>query len=133
MPLAAPEIADRLVMMTATTKTFNIAGAHTGNVIIARPGLRARFRKTLMAGLGISPNSFGLEMAGAYSPEGAAWVDALCAYLDGNRRLFEAGVAPFPGAGHAAAGDLSGMGRFRRHRHGRGRDARRIEGRPGSR
>ncbi|CAM5179520.1 cysteine-S-conjugate beta-lyase OS=Bosea thiooxidans OX=53254 GN=ARD30_14795 PE=3 SV=1 [Bosea thiooxidans] len=28
MPIAAPEIADRLVMMTAATKTFNIAGAH---------------------------------------------------------------------------------------------------------
>jgi cysteine-S-conjugate beta-lyase len=30
-------------MMTATTKTFNIAGAHIGNVIIADPALRARF------------------------------------------------------------------------------------------
>ncbi len=37
MALAAPDIADRLVMMTAATKTFNIAGAHTGNVIIADP------------------------------------------------------------------------------------------------
>ena len=38
-----PDLADRLVMMTATTKTFNIAGAHSGNVIIADPTLRARF------------------------------------------------------------------------------------------
>ena len=35
MPLAEPAVCDRLVMMTATTKTFNIAGAHTGNVIIS--------------------------------------------------------------------------------------------------
>ena len=34
-------VADRLVMMTATTKTFNIAGAHIGNVIIADSALRA--------------------------------------------------------------------------------------------
>jgi len=98
MPLAAPDIADRLVMMTATTKTFNIAGAHIGNVIIPDPGLRAQFQATLM-GLGISPNSFGMHMAtAAYSPEGAAWVDALMAYLDANRRIFEDGVAAIPGA-----------------------------------
>lgn len=97
MPLAAPEIADRLVMLTAATKTFNIAGAHTGNVIIADPALRARFA-AVMEGGGISPNSFGLFMVtAAYSPEGAAWVDALNRYLDGNRQLFEAGLAAIPG------------------------------------
>jgi cystathionine beta-lyase len=97
LPLAAPDVADRLVMMTATTKTFNIAGAHTGNVIIPDPALRARFG-TRMAALGISPNSFGLRMAtAAYAPEGAAWVDRLMAYLDGNRRLFDAGVNAIPG------------------------------------
>ncbi len=36
-------VADRLVMMTATTKTFNIAGAHIGNVIIPDATLRAPF------------------------------------------------------------------------------------------
>jgi cystathionine beta-lyase len=33
----------------------------------------------------------------AYSAEGAAWVDALMAYLDGNRRLFDEGVNAIPG------------------------------------
>jgi cystathionine beta-lyase len=85
-----------VVTMTATTKTFNIAGGHTGNVIIGDPALRAAFMGR-MAALGLSPNSFGLTMASAaYSPEGAAWVDALTAYLDGNRRLFEAGVSAIP-------------------------------------
>lgn len=97
MPLAAPDVADRLVMMTATTKTFNIAGAHVGNVIIADPALRQRFAVTMHA-LGISPNSFGMHMAtAAYSPEGAAWVDDLMRYLDGNRRLFDDGIARIPG------------------------------------
>jgi len=90
-------VADRLVMMTAATKTFNIAGAHVGNVIIPDAALRAPFAAR-MAALGISPNSFGLHMAtAAWSPEGAAWVDALTAYLDGNRRLFDAGVNAIPG------------------------------------
>jgi len=90
-------ITDRLVMMTATTKTFNIAGSHSGNVIIEDPDLRARFSER-MAALGLSANSFGLFMAtAAYSPEGAAWVDELRTYLDGNRKVFDAGVNAIPG------------------------------------
>jgi cystathionine beta-lyase len=97
MPVAAPEVTDRLVMMTATTKTFNIAGAHIGNVIIADMKLRQTFSNTMNA-MGISPNAFGMHMAtAAYSPEGAAWVDELMVYLDGNRRVFDAGIAAIPG------------------------------------
>lgn len=97
MANAAPDIADRLVMMTATTKTFNIAGAHSGNVIIADPKLRTQFGARMTA-MGISPNSFGIFMAtAAYSQEGAEWVDALCAYLDGNRKIFNEGVNAIPG------------------------------------
>lgn len=120
MALAAPGIAGRLVMMTAASKTFNIAGSHTGNVIIADPELRGRFAARMMA-LGISPNSFGMQMVtAAYSPEGAAWVDALMAYLDGNRRLFDAGIAAIPGlasmpleATYLAWVDFSGTGMTR--------------------
>lgn len=117
MPLAAPQVADRLVMMTATTKTFNIAGAHIGNVIIADPALRKIFANTMNA-MGISPNSFGMHMAtAAYSPEGAAWVDALMRYLDGNRQVFDEGVNAIPGlrstrleATYLAWVDFSGTG-----------------------
>jgi cysteine-S-conjugate beta-lyase len=117
MPLAAPDITDRLVMMTAPTKTFNIAGAHTGNVIIPDPALRARFTDRMNA-LGISPNAFGMHMAtAAYSPEGARWVDTLMAYLDENRRIFDAGVNAIPGvrsmpleATYLAWVDFSGLG-----------------------
>lgn len=98
IPMAHIEgIEDRLVMMTATTKTFNIAGSHSGNVIIPNAELRAAFGARMLA-LGLSPNSFGLFMAeAAYSPEGAAWVDAVVDYIDGNRRLFDEGVNAIPG------------------------------------
>ncbi len=90
-------ITDRLVTMTATTKTFNIAGCHSGNVIIEDTDLRAQFGKRMVA-LGMSPNSFGLFMAtAAYSPAGAAWVDTLRVYLDGNRQIFDAGINAIPG------------------------------------
>ncbi|QFS84523.1 Cystathionine beta-lyase PatB [Roseivivax sp. THAF40] len=90
-------IRDRLVMMTAATKTFNIAGAHIGNVIIPDPALRKAFGQR-MAGLGMSPGLFGLRMVtAAYSPQGAEWVNALCEYLDGNRRILDAAVDEIPG------------------------------------
>jgi cystathionine beta-lyase len=97
-PMALIEgISDRLVMMTASTKTFNIAGCHSGNVIIGDPELRARFAKR-MQGLGLSANSFGLHMVtAAYSPKGAQWVDELVRYIDGNRQIFDAGINAIPG------------------------------------
>jgi cystathionine beta-lyase len=119
-------IADRLVMMTAATKTFNIAGAHVGNVIIADPALRARFGARMLA-LGMSPNSFGLHMVtAAYSPAGAAWVDALCAYLSENARIFDAGINAIPGlrsmplqSTYLAWVDFSGTGMVREEFTGR--------------
>lgn len=98
IPMALIEgIEDRLVMMSASTKTFNMAGAHVGNVIIPDKSLHAAFGARMM-GLGISPNSFGIHMAeAAYTPEGATWVDALVEYLDGNRKLFDAAINAIPG------------------------------------
>lgn len=97
MAVACPDIADRLVMLNSTTKTFNQAGMHSGNVIIPDPALRRRFAER-MAALYITTELFQIVMpTAAYSPEGAAWVDALMAYLDGNRRLLDAGLNAIPG------------------------------------
>ncbi|WP_224816909.1 MalY/PatB family protein [Hasllibacter sp. MH4015] len=90
-------IEDRLVMMTAATKTFNIAGSHIGNVIIADETLRAKFAAR-MAAMGMSPNSFGVFMVtAAYSPAGAAWVDELRGYIAENARIFDEGINAIPG------------------------------------
>ncbi|MGZ9809375.1 MalY/PatB family protein [Pseudoroseicyclus sp. H15] len=90
-------VADRLLTLSAPSKTFNIAGAHTGQVIISDEALRERFAAK-MAALGLSPNSIGLHMTtAAYSPEGAAWVDEMCAYLAGNLEVFAKGIAGIPG------------------------------------
>ncbi|MBL4812219.1 MAG: pyridoxal phosphate-dependent aminotransferase [Rhodobacteraceae bacterium] len=98
IPMAHIEgIADRLIMMSGTTKTFNIAGSHIGNVIIADPDLRAKFNARMLAA-GMSPNAFGMNMAtAAYSPDGAVWVDELRQYLADNAKLFDAGIAAIPG------------------------------------
>ena len=116
MPLAAPEVLDRLVMLTAATKTFNIAGILTGNVIVPDPALRKRFAAAHLAS-GTSPNRFGALMATAAYAHGDAWVDALCRYLAGNAELFATGVAAIPGlrpmpldATYLAWVDFSGTG-----------------------
>jgi len=116
MSNAAPEITSRLVMMTATTKTFNIAGSHSGNVIIEDRDLRAKFAATMAAG-GMSPNSFGVIMAEAAYNDGEAWLEDLLEYLDGNRRIFDEGINAIPGlksmdlqATYLAWVDFSGTG-----------------------
>lgn len=94
---AAPEISDRLITLTAPSKTFNLAGLHNGNVIIGDADLRARFAARVAA-LSLAPNTFGqAATAAAYSPEGANWVDQLLRYIDGNRRLFDAAIEDIPG------------------------------------
>ncbi len=116
MANAAPEISDRLVMMTATSKTFNIAGLHTGNVIIADMALRQKFAATMTA-MGISGNSTGLIAAEAAYNGGDNWVDALVSYLAENKRVFDAGINAIPGlksmpleATYLAWVDFSGTG-----------------------
>jgi cystathionine beta-lyase len=86
----------RLVTLTATTKTFNIAGGLTGNVIIEDDTLRKTFAKTHLAS-GTSPNRFGTMIATAAYQQGSEWLDALIPYLDENRRLLDAGINAIPG------------------------------------
>lgn len=96
MPVAAPQIRDRLIMLTATTKTFNIAGGLTGNVIIENPELLKRFANTMMAA-GSSPNRFGVLISTAAYLHGQEWLDELLTYLDGNRQVFDAGIQQIQG------------------------------------
>ncbi len=97
LPTAVPDVADRLVVLTAASKTFNIAGTRTGNVIISDPVLQAKFKAAISA-LSIVPNLFGMFITqAAYSRAGAQWVDDLMIYLDGNRRAFDAGISAIPG------------------------------------
>ncbi|MEM1360473.1 MAG: PatB family C-S lyase [Pseudomonadota bacterium] len=97
LPLAAPDVLDRLIMLTATTKTFNIAGAHIAQAIIPDEALRRRFDQRRI-GLATKPGALSLLVAeAAYSPECAEWVDGLMDYLDGNRQLFDDGLNAIPG------------------------------------
>jgi cystathionine beta-lyase len=138
MAVAAPEAAARLVVLSAATKTFNIAGALTGNAIVADPGLRARLAARIAAAGG-GPNRFGVLMATAAYATGDAWVDALVAYLAGNARLFEDGIAAIPGlrampleATYLAWVDFAGTGMSEAEFGSRVRQGARIAPSPGA-
>ncbi|MGB7205902.1 MAG: aminotransferase class I/II-fold pyridoxal phosphate-dependent enzyme, partial [Anderseniella sp.] len=96
MPNAAPDMMHRIVTMTAASKTFNLAGAHSGNVIISDARLHKQFSDALMS-YGISGNSFGLTLTEAAYNDGEDWLIQLIAYLDENRKVFDAGINAIPG------------------------------------
>jgi cystathionine beta-lyase len=97
MHVVAPDITDRLVVLTAASKTFNIAGQRTGNMIIPDPALHRAMVQRLNT-LDYKPSTLSLFMIeAAYSPEGAAWADAQIAHLDRNRKTFDAAIADIPG------------------------------------
>lgn len=97
MPVAAPDISERLIMLTSSSKTFNTAGSRLGTVTIPGTALRKRFAAALTA-LNLSPNLLGHVLTrAAYTPRGADWVDQLVGYLDSNRALFLDAIGQIPG------------------------------------
>ncbi len=136
--LAMPEILDRIVVTTAASKTFNIAGARTGCIIVPDDMLRARFNVCFKQ-YDISPNLLGTELTkAAYSPEGASYVDQLNTYLEGNYRIFKEAMDTIPGisfmpmqATYLSWANLAGTGMERQEYHDRIYKVARIAATPG--
>jgi len=97
MDVAAPEARAWTIYLTAASKTFNIAGMRTGNMIIPDPDLRAAMQQRQKT-IDYGASSLGTRMIeAAYSPAGAKWADEQLIHLDSNRRLFDAGINAIPG------------------------------------
>lgn len=96
---AAPEVKDRLISCFAATKTFNLAGAHVGALVVSNADIKKKIDARIMAtGLG-SYNTFGMIATEAGWRTGEAWLDALLPYLAGNRDLLNSRIqAAAPGA-----------------------------------
>lgn len=79
-----PGFKDFSIVCTSPSKTFNIAGLHLANIVIADPGLRKRFSDVLGAfGYGAS-NTLALRATEAVYTKGKAWLDELKSYLQVN-------------------------------------------------
>lgn len=94
--VACPDDLENLIVITAASKGFNIAGGETG--ILIAPG--AAVRKKLDAVIldrESSPNRFGMAMTRAAFAESADWSAAVRAYLAENFRIFSERLSAIPG------------------------------------
>ena len=81
------ELAARTVTCTSPTKTFNLAGLQTANIIVPNAVLRQKMaRQGYAAGLG-TQNVLSLTAAQAAYRDGEPWLEALLDYLRGNYDL----------------------------------------------
>ncbi len=91
-----PEVAARTVTLTASTKTFNIAGLRLAVAVFGSAELLARYQTIPRFLLG-GANIMGVETSAAAWRDGEPWLEALVAYLHGNRDRVVEAVAGLPG------------------------------------
>jgi cysteine-S-conjugate beta-lyase len=90
-PLGAlsADLWENAIICTAPSKTFNIAGLHTSNIIIPNPELRRRFRAKLNHNGLFGSNPFGLVALEAAYNEGEEWLAQVLEYINANYRFLE--------------------------------------------
>lgn len=79
-----PELADRTIICTAPSKTFNLAGLQVSNIWIPDDGVRAAVRKEIDRSGYSQLNTLGLAACQAAYAEGGEWLAACRKYLRGN-------------------------------------------------
>ena len=87
----APDYADRIAVCTAPSKTFNLAGMKTSNIVIHNNELQAAWKDLIGGKLSMNgAGTLGLTaMIAAYN-EGEEWLEQLKEYLDGNFAYIDA-------------------------------------------
>ena len=97
--LACPELADRSIICTAPSKTFNLAGNALSNIFIENPELREKFQADQNVHCGHFLGTFAYAAATAAYEGAEGWLDALLPHLLRNRQvLMERLTALIPGA-----------------------------------
>lgn len=88
-----PQLYDRLVVCTSCSKTFNVAGLETSNLIIPGDAARKTFRDYLFARYLFCPNTLGMVAAQAAYEGGEPWLEEALAYLTENARTVQSYMA----------------------------------------
>jgi len=78
-----------IAVLTAPSKTFNLAGLQTSNIIIPDAAMRETYKDWLEERFIEGPNLLGMTACRAAYENGAAWCDEQNAYLTGSARLVE--------------------------------------------
>lgn len=79
--------AERTILCTAPSKTFNLAGMNLSNLVVRNPELRKKLLGILDEDMTPMQNPFGYVACQAAYDQGEAWLEELLAYLDGNRKF----------------------------------------------
>ena len=91
------DAADRSVTCTAPSKTFNIAGLQTSNILIPNESIRNKFKSALDSFGYERPNVMGIIAAEAAYRGGEEWLAAVWEYIENNlafTKKFLAGRLP---------------------------------------
>jgi len=81
------EFAANSIICTAPSKTFNLAGLKTSNLIIPREDWRKRYTATLTKHGLMGTNAFGVVATETAYNEGEEWLTAVMAYIEENYRF----------------------------------------------
>lgn len=81
-----PACQDKLVVYTAISKSFNLAGLHQSAIIVPNAALRAKVEGALKGAWIMGPNIMAFSAMEAAYTYGDTWVDELTAYLSENAR-----------------------------------------------
>lgn len=88
-------IQDKLVVYTAISKTFNLAGLHQSAIIIPNAEVRAKVDAMLKGAWIMGPNLMAFTAMEAAYTYGDKWVDEVVAYISGNVRYVQQQVRDF--------------------------------------
>lgn len=80
-------IRDRLVLCLSPSKSFNLAGLATSNIVIPDPQMRQKYQDWLYSRYMFSPNALGMVACQAAYEGGESWMDAQLAHLSSNYHL----------------------------------------------
>lgn len=81
---ACPEMADSVVICTAPSKSFNLAGLQVSNIFVPGEALREKLKKQMETISYDSPNMLGAIACQAAYEGGAQWLDACKVYMRQN-------------------------------------------------
>lgn len=88
-------IQDKLVVYTAISKTFNLAGLHQSAIIIPNAEVRAKVDAMLKGAWIMGPNLMAFTAMEAAYTYGDKWVDEVVAYISDNVRYVQQQVHDF--------------------------------------
>lgn len=83
------EIAMNTIVCTAPSKTFNLAGMHTCNIVIQNEGLRKKYQDELLSQGHMGLNILGIKACELAYTKADAWYEGLLRQLNENKEYVE--------------------------------------------